>query len=296
MRRDIAVLSVLILSAVPPVSAQQFKVGDHVHSTVSGFDGTVVQTGGIDGYLQVSRDGQPPSNASWMNPKWLKPAVLLGGQGTPAVPQKGGQPGGQGGAQLRQTPPGQPGAAGRFPSGSRVEFDRAEGSKPQFGRWDSGTVVGRDQFERVQIRGSNGILYTIQDDSRWILPAGSAVPGPRHDYNNHPPAAAATPAARASTPMGGGSQGPLTGEWAVIGVDGKSASGYGMTFNFVGSRYELIHYSGETEAGHFMVSGSTVKMVQEDGSPYGTFQYSMQGNRLILQAPGTQFVLERAHK
>lgn len=224
----------------------------------------------------------------------------------------GAVPASTGGYQPSGAQPGRgsvSGAGGQTQAGATVEFDRVEGSKPEFSRWEHGVVVGRDQWGRVQIRADNGIIYNIKDDPRWILPGGSPLPGRRHDYLQQPTSpAAATPVGGANrgtmggggsergTTGGGGSAGALAGEWAVVGVDGRPASGYGMTFNFVGSRYELIHYSGQTEAGSFSVNGSSIRMIQEDGSEYATFQYSIQGNRLVLKAPGSEFVCERAHK
>src|SRR5260221_10627799 len=90
MQRELVALGVLLCIGMMPASAQQLKVGDHVHSTVSGYDGTVVETGGTDGYVKISLDGHPPEHATWMNPKWWKPTG--GGQ-------QGGQQQGQGAEQ-----------------------------------------------------------------------------------------------------------------------------------------------------------------------------------------------------
>lgn len=289
MKRLIAVLIVLVSTGIRPAFAQQFKVGDHVHSTVSGFDGTIVEIGGIDGFVKVCLDGHQPENANWMNPKWLKPT---GGPARPdasAAPQPKGEPGAQAGNP--------PGRAGNFAAGSRVEFDRAEGSKPQFGRWDSGTVIGRDKFGRIQIKGDNGITYSIQNDPRWILPGGSQTPGPRHDYNDHP----VNPPATRSNPLpnrtntGNGATGPLSGEWTVVSLDGRRYEPGAQNFNFVGSRYEILN-QGMTMSGNFSVNGNSVQMISDDGSPFATFQYSMQGGQMVLSSPGTKYVLIPAHK
>ncbi|MBX9690086.1 MAG: hypothetical protein K2X27_25470 [Candidatus Obscuribacterales bacterium] len=388
MNRQLAVLSILICMSVMPVHAQQFKVGDRVHSTVSGFDGTVIETGGIDGYVKVSLDGLPQDVANWMNPKWLtapqggqqagnQPQGQAAGNAGMLAQQNGGQqsgpwwnpgagannfkvgdrvfsevsklygtitetgdrsgfvkvmidgstgssllnpkwlkpaggqaaPGaqaaGQAGGQLGGMPAapaaaqgGRAGAAGPFAPGSRVEFDRAEGSQPQFGRWDSGTVIGKDQFGRVQIKGDNGTVYNVTDDPRWILPGGSAVPGPRHDAFNKPVTPAPTPnrpVGGAPRNGGGGAAGPFSGEWTVVSLDGQRYEAGAQNFNFVGSRYEILN-QGMTMSGNFSVSGNSVQMISDDGTPFATFQYSMQGGQMVLSAPGTQYVLVPAHK
>ncbi len=385
MNRQIAVLSLTICVCVMPVYAQKFKVGDRVHSTVSGFDGTVVETGGTDGYVKVSLDGAPRDAANWMNPKWLnssggsqqqgqvgaangavsqqnsgqqngpwwnpgagnnnfkvgdrvfsevsklygtitetgdrsgfvkvaidgssgasllnpkwlKPAGGQAPQNAPGTTLAGAPTGGQTGNPTTATQPGKQAGQGAFSVGSRVEFDRAEGSQPRFGRWDSGTVVGKDQFGRVQIKGDNGILYNITDDPRWILPGGSQVPGPRHNAFEQPATPPANPnKAGVNAPMKGGgaaAAGPFSGEWTVVSLDGQRYEPGAQNFNFVGSRYEILN-QGMTMSGNFSVSGNSVRMISEDGTPFATFQYSMNGGQMVLSAPGTQYVLVPAHK
>jgi hypothetical protein len=196
--------------------------------------------------------------------------------------------------------PGQQNTAERFPAGTRVEFDRVEAQNPANGRWDEGVVVGRTPGGYIQIRGNNGILYRVSDDPRWILPAGTPLPGPRHDYQaQQNPGAAPGPGKGTTGPVPAGGGGPLAGEWAVVQMDGKPTGGYGMTWNFVGSRWEQI-FQGSAVSGQFSVSGNTVRMVQDDGVEFGTFQYSVQGNQLSLKgvgkAAGSTFVFQRAHK
>lgn len=280
----------------PGAGANKFKVGDRVFSEVSKLYGTVTEIGDSSGYVKVVIDGS--TGGALLNPKWLKPAGGQAAPGNSAAPNMGGQNAGSTGGFPTQAAAPANGARGAV--GSRVEFDRAEGSQPQFGRWDSGTVVGKDQFGRVQIKGDNGILYNIKDDPRWILPGGSAVPGPRHDAFNKPavpPAVSKNPIA--DTPAqgggGGGAAGPFNGEWTVVSLDGHRYEPGAQNFNFVGSRYEILN-QGMTMSGHFSVSGNSVQMVSDDGSPFATFQYSMQGGQMVLSAPGTQYVLVPAHK
>jgi len=108
----------------------------------------------------------------------------------------------------------------------------------------------------------------------------------------------ATPAAPQSIQApAAGVAGPLSGEWAVVQMDGKPTGGYGMTFNFVGSRWEQV-FQGTAVSGRFTVSGSTVRMVGDDGVEFGTFQFAVQGTQLTLKgvgkAAGTSFVCQRA--
>lgn len=314
------------LASIPVGSTVDFDRVTSTNPAVGAWDrGVIVGTTTIAGQVNYkirNKTGTPytiPDDPRWIRaadpdspaPDGTHTGPYPGSAGVAQAGSMGGMQAGAYGAAQQFSAPGttsggqpasvsnktSPPAAASISVGAQVQFDRVEGSKPEYGRWDDGVVVGRDQWGRVQIRGKNGIMYNIHEDPRWILPAGTPPPGPRHDYLDHPAPAKLTPNAPISnTPLAGGSAGPLAGEWAVVGVDGRPASGYGMTFNFVGSRYELIHYSGQTEAGHFSVSGSTIRMVQEDGSEYGNFQYSIQGNRLVLKAPGTEFVCERAHK
>lgn len=207
------------------------------------------------------------------DPRWIRPAG-------PAAPPDGTRTG--------PTPTPAPQPTRRFPPGTRVQFDRAEGSKPQFGRWDDGTVIATDSTGRLQIRGTNGIMYSIHDAPRWILPAGAPLPGPRHDYLDRP-----VPAPNAPVPANIPASGPLAGEWAVIVMDGKPTSGAGMTLNVVGSRYEFS-FQRSTQSGTFLLSGNSIRMTAEDGTPFGTFQFSVQGNRLSLSSPQANFVLQRA--
>jgi hypothetical protein len=309
MKKLLTLLAICFSATVSCAAADPLQVGatvdfDRVTSTnpnLGAWDrGVIIGTSTIGGqpYLKIrNKAGTPytiPNDPRWIHvadpvsagpvPDGTKTGPYAGATGRPAMLPAGGP--GQAPTTARA-----PDSVGRFPSGTRVEFDRVEGSKPEYGRWDTGTVVGKDQSGRVQIRGENGIMYSIHDDPRWILPAGTPLPGPRHDYLDRP----APPGPREiSTTPKGGSGGPLTGEWAVVAMDGKATGGHGMTFNFVGSRYELI-FQGSAQSGTFTVSGSSVRMIGEDGAPFGTFQFSIQGNRLELKAPGTDFVLERAH-
>ncbi len=125
-----------------------------------------------------------PAGAPVTGPKWDGSPSNSGAAAPPA--QAGGRQTAPGGNAPGGTPPannvGAPGATNRqWAPGTRVQFDRAEGSKPEYGRWDTGVVAGKDGFGRIQIRGDNGITYNIHDDPRWILPEGAPLPGPKHD-------------------------------------------------------------------------------------------------------------------
>lgn len=385
MQRELLALGVLFCAGFAPAWAQQLKVGDHVHSTVSGYDGTVVETGGTDGYVKIVLDGHPPEHASWMspkywkqsggaqqggqaagqgaaqgansgpwwnpgaagnkfkvgdrvfseisklsgtvtatgdpsgyvkvlldgvtgegsllNPKWLKPASGAVPQANAQTPQMGAQPaGGQAGMPPNQWAApvqNQGGQSGKSAAqvGAHVQFDRAEGSQAQFGRWDSGTVVGRDQFGRVQIRSdANGTVYNVTDNPKWIIPGGGQAPGRQHDYTDQPMPAPSKNNPAANTPNpGGGAAGPFSGEWTVVSLDGQRYEAGAQNFNFVGNRYEILNQN-MTMSGHFSVNGNSVQMISDDGSPFATFQYSMSGNQMVLSGPGTQYVLVPAHK
>lgn len=290
-----ALIAGLFCLVAVPVNAQQFHVGDHVHSTISGFDGTISEMGGPDGFVKVYMDGHPPEHANWMNPKWLKPAgsaapstSLPTSTGSTSVGNNPMQSGNNNAINQSGS------KAGTLAVGSRVEFDRVQGSQPKFGRWDSGTILGRDQFGRVQIKSDNGITYSIQDDPRWILTGGSKTPGPRHDYNDHPVATQPAVSNSASSASNGAAA-PFSGEWTVVSLDGRRYEAGAQNFNFVGSRYEILN-QGMTMSGNFSVNGNSVRMISDDGSPFATFQYSIQGGQMVLTAPGTQYVLVPAHK
>ena len=317
MNKIVTLLTICFLATAWHAAADAVQVGttvdfDRVTSTnpnLGAWDrGVITGTTTIAGqpYLKIrNKAGTPytiPNDPRWIHvvdpasagpaPDGTQTGPYRGSTARPATAPAGGA--GQAPAATAA-----PGPTGRFPVGTKVEFDRVEGSKPEYQRWDTGTVVGKDQWGRVQIRGENGIMYSIHDDPRWILPAGSPIPGRRHDYLDHlaptpGPTAGSTPPKGGATPPQGGAGGPLAGEWAVVAMDGKATGGHGMTFNFVGSRYELI-FQGDAQSGTFTVSGNTVRMIAEDGVPYGTFQFSIQGNRLELKSPGTDFVLVRAH-
>lgn len=308
MRIFMTLLAIYFFVTVVPAAADVLPVGATVdfdrvtasNPNLGAWDrGTITGTTKIAGqsYYKIRNQAGTPYTIP-NDPRWIRavnpasPGPAPDGTHTGPYPGDTGSP--RAGAPRTTRAPG---AAGRFPVGTRVEFDRVEAQNPANGRWDEGVIVGRTPGGYIQIRGKNGTLYRIADDPRWILPAGSPLPGRRHDYLDHPTSASKAGKHSTSSPSGsGGSAGPLTGEWAVISVDGERRSGFGMTFHFVGSRYELIHYSGEIAAGHFTVSGSTVRMVQEDGTSYGTFHYSIQGNRLVLRGSGTEFICERAHR
>jgi hypothetical protein len=137
-----------------------------------------------------------PANAPRPGPNW---------DGSTGAPTSTAQP--LQGHAPAATPPAA--VSGKWAPGMRVQFDRAEGSKPEYGRWDSGVVEGKDRFGRVQIRGDNGILYSIHDDPRWIIAAGAPLPGPKHDaYEVHVPPPGQPAAAPGAAPTNGASPAP----------------------------------------------------------------------------------------
>ncbi len=117
------------------------------------------------------------------DPRWIRPAQ---GNGPSIAPGPRPQiPAGP--MPLQPATPQVPSVpAGRFTPGARVQFDRGEATIPSNGRWDSGIIVERVANNRYTIRNDNGVMYTIQDDPRWIIPAGAPLPGPRHDLQTPP--------------------------------------------------------------------------------------------------------------
>src|ERR1041384_355223 len=98
------------------------------------------------------------------DPRWIR---IAGATGLAATPGQRAEkvPPAETKSTRPATPPKQPGPAGGYAPGTLVEFDRVEATTPEHGRWDSGTIIGRDAFNRYQIRGTNGILYNIHNDS-----------------------------------------------------------------------------------------------------------------------------------
>lgn len=135
------------------------------------------------------------------DPRWIRAVAANGAK--PAAAKDAPKPPPV--APPPATPAQPPANTGSYTAGTHIQFDRVEALVPAHGRWDSGVIVERAPNNRYKIRGDNGILYAIQDDPRWILPAGAPLPGPRHDYLDKPQPA---PAANANTPAPNGAMPP----------------------------------------------------------------------------------------
>jgi hypothetical protein len=94
----------------------------------------------------------------------------------------------------------------------------------------------------------------------------------------------------------------IQGDWVVVEM--KSPQGTtklnngGTNLNFLkGSKWEMIHATGNTEAGAYVLKGSKLLMEYEGGEDFGSFEISFSGNRLILDGTGSSkgygYTLER---
>jgi hypothetical protein len=151
-----------------------------------------------------------PNDPRWVRTAGASSAVTAPGQGTEKAPPPGTEP-------PQPVAPQEPSApAGAYAVGTRAQFDRVEATVPAHGRWDSGVIIERAANNRYKIRGDNGIIYTIRNGRRWILPAGAPLPGPRHDYLNTPPPAA--PGGNADTPAANAGAMPPDGIYNVTNL------------------------------------------------------------------------------
>ena len=170
------------------------------------------------------------------DPRWIRsPGGNAPGSssGPAATPQEG--------TLLGPTIAPAPAAAGYAP-GTRIQFDRVEAENSKNGRWDSGTIIGRDAYNRYRIRGDNGTVYTIRNDPRWILPASAPLPGPRHDYLETPPAA---PERNATRPVAAAGAMPPDGLYTVTNLGSLHAVG---ELEIRGASYRGLEASGAFKA------------------------------------------------
>jgi hypothetical protein len=124
-----------------------------------------------------------------------------------------------------------------------VQFDRVEATVPAHGRWDSGVIIERTANNRYKIRGDDGTTYTIQNDPRWILPAGAPLPGPRHDYLDTP--SPPTPGANATAPAANAAAMPPDGIYNVTNLGALHAVG---VLEIRGASYRGLEAAGPFKA------------------------------------------------
>jgi hypothetical protein len=197
--------------------------------------------GEITGYLPAqkyykirSRDGinyTVPNDPRWIRIVGTNPGGPSSGPGSPQ-PQENLL-----GPRLAPAP-----IRGGYAPGTHIQFDRVEAENPKNGRWDSGTVIERDAYNRYRIRGDNGVVYTIRNDPRWILPAGAPPPGPRHDYLDTPPTA---PTRNANRPVATTGAMPPDGLYTVTNLGALHAVG---ELEIRGASYRGLEASGPFKA------------------------------------------------